>query len=113
MAERVGVLLETNVSADPLEQFHRWFADAEAAGIRAPHAMALATATPDGAPSVRPAGTHDLSGSAGSFEKRWYNPRTGAFEGPPEPVGGGGPLPLGTPPSAPDDDWAVLLRRAP
>lgn len=53
MVERTGVLLETSVAADPLEQFRRWFADAEAAGIRAPHAMALATATPDGAPSVR------------------------------------------------------------
>jgi pyridoxamine 5'-phosphate oxidase len=53
VAERTGVLLETNVAADPLEQFRRWYADAEAGGIRAPHAMALATATPDGAPSVR------------------------------------------------------------
>jgi pyridoxamine 5'-phosphate oxidase len=53
VAERTGVLLETNVAADPLEQFRRWFAEAEAAGIRAPHAMALATATPEGAPSVR------------------------------------------------------------
>jgi pyridoxamine 5'-phosphate oxidase len=53
VAERTGVLLETDMTADPLEQFRRWFADAEAAGIRAPHAMALATATPNGAPSVR------------------------------------------------------------
>jgi pyridoxamine 5'-phosphate oxidase len=53
VVERTGVLLETSVPADPLEQFRRWFADAEAAGIRAPHAMALATATPGGAPSVR------------------------------------------------------------
>jgi len=41
------------MAADPLEQFRRWFADAEPAGIRAPHAMALATAGPDGAPSAR------------------------------------------------------------
>jgi pyridoxamine 5'-phosphate oxidase len=53
VVERTGVLLETSVPADPLGQFRRWFADAEAAGIRAPHAMALATATPGGAPSVR------------------------------------------------------------
>lgn len=53
MAERTGVLLESDVAADPLDQFRRWFADAESAGVRAPHAMALATATADGAPSVR------------------------------------------------------------
>ncbi|HMI29852.1 MAG TPA: pyridoxamine 5'-phosphate oxidase [Gaiellaceae bacterium] len=53
MAERTGVLLEEDMAADPLDQFQRWFADAEAADVRAPHAMALATAGVDGAPSVR------------------------------------------------------------
>jgi pyridoxamine 5'-phosphate oxidase len=53
MSERTGVLLEADFAPGPLEQFRRWYADAEAAGIRAPHAMALATATPAGAPSVR------------------------------------------------------------
>ena len=53
MAERTGVLLESDVARDPLEQFRRWFADAESAGVRAPHAMALATAAAGGAPSVR------------------------------------------------------------
>jgi pyridoxamine 5'-phosphate oxidase len=53
VAERTGVLLEANVAPDPLEQFRRWYADAEAAEIRAPHAMALATSGADGAPSVR------------------------------------------------------------
>ena len=53
VAERTGVLLESDVDANPLEQFRRWFAEAEAAGIRAPHAMALASAAADGAPSVR------------------------------------------------------------
>ncbi len=38
------------MSADPLEQFGRWYAEA---GVEVPEAMALATATPDGAPSVR------------------------------------------------------------
>jgi pyridoxamine 5'-phosphate oxidase len=38
---------------DPIEQFRRWLADAEAAGIALPHAMALATADADGRPSVR------------------------------------------------------------
>ncbi len=53
MDDRAGVLLEADAEADPLEQFRRWYADAEAAGIRAPHAMALATATPGGIPAVR------------------------------------------------------------
>ena len=47
------MLLEADVASDPLEQFRRWYADAEQAGIRAPQAMALATAHADGAPSVR------------------------------------------------------------
>lgn len=46
-------LREIDVDADPLRQFAAWFAEAGSAGVRAPEAMALATATPDGAPSVR------------------------------------------------------------
>src|SRR5919204_3854746 len=50
---RAGVLLERDVAAEPLEQFRRWYAEAEEAEIRAPHAMALASAAADGRPSVR------------------------------------------------------------
>ena len=46
-------LRESAVDPDPLEQFRRWYAEAEGAEIRAPQAMALATSTADGAPSVR------------------------------------------------------------
>jgi len=53
MSERTGVLLESELDADPLKQFGRWYVAAESAGIRAPHAMALATATRTGAPSLR------------------------------------------------------------
>lgn len=53
MNDRTGALLETAIALEPLEQFRRWYADAGSAGIRAPHAMALATASADGAPSVR------------------------------------------------------------
>jgi pyridoxamine 5'-phosphate oxidase len=49
---RARPLLETDVARDPLVQFHRWLDDARAA-VRAPEAMALATADGDGAPSVR------------------------------------------------------------
>ncbi len=38
---------------DPLEQLRHWYEHAVAAGLPEPEAMALATATPDGAPSVR------------------------------------------------------------
>jgi pyridoxamine 5'-phosphate oxidase len=38
---------------DPLQQFLEWYSAAEEAGLRAPNAMALATASADGAPSVR------------------------------------------------------------
>jgi pyridoxamine 5'-phosphate oxidase len=46
-------LREEDVEADPARQFSAWFAQAAASGIRMPEAAALATATPDGAPSVR------------------------------------------------------------
>ncbi|MEQ8666242.1 MAG: pyridoxamine 5'-phosphate oxidase [Rhodospirillales bacterium] len=38
---------------NPIDLFHRWFADAEKSEPNDPSAMALATTTPDGAPSVR------------------------------------------------------------
>ena len=46
-------LLERDVDPDPVRQFAAWFEEAAAAGIRVPEAMALATATRDGRPSVR------------------------------------------------------------
>jgi pyridoxamine 5'-phosphate oxidase len=53
VAERTGVLLEGDMAADPLDQFQRWFTEAAGENIRAPHAMTLATAGRDGAPSAR------------------------------------------------------------
>jgi pyridoxamine 5'-phosphate oxidase len=46
-------LREQDVADDPLEQFARWFADAQQADLRMPEAAALATASPDGDPSAR------------------------------------------------------------
>src|SRR6478609_4955019 len=46
-------LREQDADADPGRQFALWFAAAQDAGIRMPEAAALATATPDGAPSLR------------------------------------------------------------
>jgi len=44
---------ERDLDPDPIRQFARWFADAQASGNLQPDAMALATATPDGQPSLR------------------------------------------------------------
>jgi pyridoxamine 5'-phosphate oxidase len=49
----VEELRESSVDPDPLQQFRRWYAAAGEAGIKAPQAMAVATAAADGAPSVR------------------------------------------------------------
>src|SRR4051794_13997963 len=46
-------LSERDVDQNPLAQFGRWFDEAHAAGVYEPEAVALATASADGAPSVR------------------------------------------------------------
>jgi len=46
-------LREEDVDPDPLRQFAIWSRDAGKAGVREPEAAALATASADGAPSVR------------------------------------------------------------
>ena len=46
-------LRRADLHSDPLQQFGAWFAAALAAEIRDVNAMSLATATPDGKPSVR------------------------------------------------------------
>jgi pyridoxamine 5'-phosphate oxidase len=42
-----------DVAADPMEQFHRWFADAVEAGCTEPEAMALSTVDREGRPDCR------------------------------------------------------------
>lgn len=44
---------EADLHADPVRELERWYERARAAGCAQPEAMALATASPDGAPSVR------------------------------------------------------------
>jgi pyridoxamine 5'-phosphate oxidase len=46
-------LRRTEVDRDPLVQFAAWFDQASDAGLLMPEAVAVATATPDAAPSVR------------------------------------------------------------
>jgi len=50
--DRARPLLEGDVDPDPLRQFDAWFAEAGDA-VRAPEALAVATADDHGAPSVR------------------------------------------------------------
>jgi len=46
-------LVEGDVAADPIEQFARWLAEADARGVYEPNAMVLGTVDVDGAPSAR------------------------------------------------------------
>src|ERR1044072_78877 len=50
---QLPALIESNVDPDPIKQFAKWYGEAEAAGVKLPNAMTLATATKDGAPSAR------------------------------------------------------------
>ena len=50
---RMASLSESDVLANPIEQFNKWFAEAQRAEVAEPNAMSLATAARDGAPSVR------------------------------------------------------------
>jgi pyridoxamine 5'-phosphate oxidase len=52
MDDRARPLDAGDLDPDPLRQFANWFDEAEGS-VRAPEAVALATATPEGAPAVR------------------------------------------------------------
>jgi hypothetical protein len=56
----------------------------------------------------------DLTGQAGPYGVRWYNPRQGGDlqEGPVKQVAGGAQADLGTPPADAQQDWVVLVRKA-
>ena len=53
MPEFAQQLREDDVDADPVRQFADWYAQELHAGVRAPEAAAVATASADGSPSVR------------------------------------------------------------
>ncbi len=44
---------ESELAADPVSQFERWYAEAIEDGIGSPNAMSLATASADGLPTIR------------------------------------------------------------
>ncbi|MBC9031975.1 DUF5060 domain-containing protein [Sphingomonas sp. JC676] len=70
--------------------------------------QAYAVYLPDGGTTAL-----DLSGASGTFEVKWYNPRTGGDlkNGSVRTVEGGASRALGKAPSDVTSDWAVLVRR--
>ena len=58
-------------------------------------------------------GAVTLNLPGGAFEVRWYNPRAGGAlqNGSVRSVKGSGAVSLGSPPSGPEQDWAVLVTR--
>ena len=57
--------------------------------------------------------TLDLSGAKGTFEVKWFDPRTGGSlqQGSVASVSGGGQVSLGTAPAEKDNDWLVYLKK--
>ena len=49
----MGGLSRADLHPDPIEQFRRWYDEARAAELPEPHAVALASSTARGRPSVR------------------------------------------------------------
>ena len=60
-------LLERDAHDDPIEQFREWFGQAVDYGVPLPNAMALATATTDGKPTLRFVLLKDISERGFSF----------------------------------------------
>ena len=64
---------------------------------------------PEGLPESGEASL-DLSAETERFSIRWFNPRTGEFEGSTDGTRSGRVVSLGEPPSDPGEDWVVLLK---
>lgn len=62
-------------------------------------------------PAAERTGRLTLGRAAGRFEKQWFNPRTGLFEGEPAEFTADGMHEIGPPPAEPNQDWALLVRR--
>ncbi len=62
-------------------------------------------------PNASPSGTLNLSAASGSFQKKWYNPRNGCFEGLDTTVSGGTNINLGNPPGDASKDWVILFTK--
>jgi pyridoxamine 5'-phosphate oxidase len=76
-------LSEDELAPDPLAQFAAWFNLARTEGIAEPHAMALATATSDGEPSVRMVLMKDWDDRGITFFTNYGSRKAGELEGNP------------------------------
>ena len=61
-------------------------------------------------PQASNTGSLNLSETNNSFEARWFNPRTGGFEGSSFQITGGSNIAIGSPPSSATEDWVLLLK---
>lgn len=55
--------------------------------------------------------TLNLTGQSGSYTLKWFNPRTGNFEGSSRTISAGSRANLGTPPSSSSEDWVILVKK--
>jgi len=76
-------LNERDLDPDPFEQFGRWFEEARAHGAFEADAAALATATPDGRPSVRMVLTKGFDDSGIVFFTNYGSRKAAELEGNP------------------------------
>lgn len=56
----------------------------------------------------------DLEENEANFTVQWYNPKTGEglMQGAQTEINGPGQISLGNPPSAPEEDWVILVKRS-
>ena len=62
-------------------------------------------------PTGIPSGKINLDRSDGDYSLRWYNPRTGKFEGEVTFIKGGKQSKIGLPPRQQTQDWVVLIKK--
>ena len=62
-------------------------------------------------PVAEPSGDLTMWRVHGTFEQRWYNPRTGRFQGKPRHFQAGSIVSLGAPPNDSLEDWVILIRK--
>jgi pyridoxamine 5'-phosphate oxidase len=75
---------EQDLADDPLDLFRGWFEEARAQGAFEPHAMALATATPEGAPSARMVLMNGIDERGLSFFTNYDSRKGGELEANPQ-----------------------------
>jgi hypothetical protein len=62
-------------------------------------------------PVAQPTGKLTMWRIPGTFEQQWYNPRTGQFAGKSRRFQAEGTVSLGEPPTDPQEDWVVLIKK--